>query len=214
MRYFLAIFFLCLPFVGKSQNDKDTTLYANRPLPELIVFSDKSEYKLLYARARFYVEKMYPYALMIKDLNNKFDRDLASMTSKSEKKKYIKNAKRFLELEFDAMVRDMTHNEGRYLCKLVHRETTLTTYDIIKKYNGDFSAITWQTLSRAGGANLKYTFDTKRKEDYMMEIVIADVQAGKVKLDKIKAQTEVGALMISKRELRKKKRERRREKND
>jgi hypothetical protein len=212
MRNFLAICFLCLSFLGKSQSEVDTTLYVNRALPEVIVFDDKDDFALMYARAKYYVAKMYPYALLVKDLNNKFESDLAKISSNSEKKKYIKNAKRFLELEFDAIVRDMSHNEGRYLCKLVHRETDMTTYEIIQKYNGDFSAFTWQTLSRIGGANLKYKYNTKRKEDYLIELVISEVRSGKLQLNKIKAQTEVGKMTLSKRELRQKKREIRKEK--
>ncbi|MFP5470863.1 MAG: DUF4294 domain-containing protein [Bacteroidia bacterium] len=206
-RLLLVISLFSISHFGFSQKEEDTALYADILLPELIVFDDKDEFKWMYAKAKYYVAKMYPYALLVKDLNAQFESDLAKITSKKEKKRYIKNAKQSLELEFDAIVRDMSHNEGRFLCKLIHRETKKTTYEIIQEYNGDFSAITWQTISRVGGANLKYKYDTKTKEDYVTELVLREVREGKIQLAKIEAQTDIGKLLLTKRELKTKKKE-------
>lgn len=207
MKYLLIISFLFFGLCSFSQVDEDTTLYADILLPEVIVFEDEGEFKTLYAKAKYYVAKMYPYALLVKDLNAQFEADLAKITSKKEKKKYVKNAKESLRLEFEAIVRDMSHNQGRFLCKLIHRETEMTTYEIIQKYNGDLSAFSWQTISRVGGANLKYKYDTKTKEDYVTELVLREVREGKLQLAKIEAQTDIGKLLLTKREIRTKKKE-------
>ena len=209
MRLLISISFLFITSFAFSQTEEeqDTSLYAHKVLREVIVFDDRKEYRLMYALAKYYVPKVYPYALLIKDLNAKFNRDLAQIESKREQKKYIKLAKKSLKLEFDHIVRNMSENEGKYLCKLVHRETGLTVYDIIQKYNGDFSAFTWQALSKIGGADLKYDYDLSTKEDYVTEIIVGKVRTGEIALKPIEATSDLGELLLTKRELRKKKRE-------
>jgi len=106
----------------------------------------------------------------------------------------------------------MSENEGKFLVKLVHRETGQTVFSILKKYKGDFSASTWQAISRVGGANLKLKYNLKTKEDYVTEIVLAEVRSGKLKLNKIEGETDLGKMLISKREKRKKARQEKRNK--
>lgn len=209
-RMFFIPIFIFISFFASAQ-EEDTVLYAHKDLREAIVFSDKREYQRLYNRAVHYVKQVYPYALLVRDLNSKFDKDLAEIKSKSQRKKYIKKANKSLKAEFDGVIRNMSENEGRYLVKLIHRETGWTTFGIIKKFKGNFTAKTWQTLSRMGGANLKLKYDLSTKEDYVTEIVLSEVRSGKLKLIDIEAETEVGKMLVSKREKRRKKREAKRE---
>lgn len=203
--------FLCSSFSLLAQIDEEddtTAYYASEIMREVRIFGERDEYRSLYHRARHYAPKMYPYALLIKDLNNLFDKDLANLKSNSEKKKYIKNANKVLKNEFTAMVKEMSESEGEFLCKLVHRETGLTVYDIIKKFKGEFTASTWQAISRAGGANLKYKYDVNTNQDYVTEDVVAEIRAGKIELAEIIAVTDIGKQLVSKRV---KRRERRKE---
>lgn len=207
MRWLIIPIFFVFPFFALAQTEQDTVLYAVKDLPQVIVFDDKKEYWKYYYKAKHYVARVYPYALLVKDLNAKFNRDLASVESKSIRKKYIKKANKALKAEFDGVIRNMSENEGRYLVKLIHRETGLSAYGIIKKFKGNFSASTWQTLSKMGGANLKLKYDLNTKEDYVTEIVLSEVRSGKIKLDKIEGETELGKMLVSKREKRRKARE-------
>lgn len=185
----------------------DTVLYAQKDLREVIVFEDQKEYQRLYRRAKHYVSKVYPYALLVKDLNVKFNRELIDITNKKQRKKYVKQANKALKAEFDGVIRNMSESEGRYLVKLIHRETGLTTFGIIKKFKGDFSASTWQTISKLGGANLKLKYDLSTEEDYVTEIVLSEVRSGKIKLREIEGETDMGKMLVSKREKRRKARE-------
>lgn len=193
-----------------AQQEEDTLLYAQKDLREVIVFEDKKEYRNLYFRSVVYVKRVYPYALLVKDLNAKFNRDLADVKNKSQRKKYIKAANKSLKAEFDGVIRNMSENEGRYLVKLIYRETGLTAFGIIKKFKGDFTASTWQTLSKMGGANLKFKYNLKTKEDYVTEIVLAEVREGKIQLNEIEGETDLGKMLVSKREKRRKKRQEKR----
>ncbi len=105
--FFIPIFVLS-SFFAQAQVESDTVLYAQKDLREVIVFDDKKEYRLMYGRAKHYVAKVYPYALLVKDLNAKFNQDLAKITKESDRKKYIKKANKALKAEFDGVIRNMS----------------------------------------------------------------------------------------------------------
>ena len=57
--------------------------------------------------------------------------------------------------EYEDKLKKLTINEGKILVKLIHRETDITPYKIVKSYRGRFNAFFWQTMARIWDNNLK-----------------------------------------------------------
>ena len=64
-------------------------------------------------------------------------------------------------------------SEGKILVKLIYRETSLTTYYIVKSYRGRFNAFFWQTMAKLWNNDLKTIYDPSAvREDYLIENII------------------------------------------
>ena len=116
-------------------------------------------------------KKVYPYALKTRELLENLNKQLATMTNESDKKKLIKETEQTLFKEYEAAVRTMTTSQGRLLLKLIARETNKTGYDIIKDYKGGFSASFWYGVGKLFGTDLKSEFH-KEQEDSTIENII------------------------------------------
>ncbi|HTL83028.1 MAG TPA: DUF4294 domain-containing protein [Bacteroidia bacterium] len=105
------------------------------------------------------VKKAYPYAVMAKMKLQEMDAQLALLTSESDRKDFEKKCQDELVAQFESDMRNMTSAQATILFKLMDRETSLTTYDIIKDYRGGLQAFMWQGVAVLFGNNLKYEYD-------------------------------------------------------
>jgi len=128
------------------------------------------------------VKRMYPFANHAVELLSDIDEDPKDETVSRSSKRSARKANKKLKEEFRQTILDMSESDGKVLVKLIHRETGMTAYEIIRKYRGKTKAIYWQALSKLGGADLKQTFNPK--EDLSLNRVMIDVDSGKLKVPK------------------------------
>lgn len=153
-------------------------------LQDITITASDSVYRAKYRRYVNYVRRTYPFAMLAKELVRQYELDLAKKESRRESKKYINHEFEALKDKFTDGISIMTVNEGKVLCKLIHRETGMTAYDIAYKYLGTARALMWQGISRTGGADLKLMFSPDQGDDRILETVIKKVEAGEIKVDK------------------------------
>ncbi len=79
--------------------------------------------------------------------------------------------------KFAPELKRLTIIQGRILIKLIDRETGNTTYELIKKLRGSFSAFMWQSIARLLGDNLKAEYNAK-EDDKMIEDIIIRIENG------------------------------------
>ena len=80
---------------------------------------------------------------------------------------------KWLKESYSDRLKKLTKSEGRILVKLIHRETNITTYDIVKSYRGRFNAFFWQSMARIWDNDLKTKYDPVNvKEDEFIEHII------------------------------------------
>lgn len=170
-----------------AQNQKDTI--KGYLLEDVVITADNSEYLSNLASARYFIARVYPYARQAADLIESYDEKLATLEKEREKRKFIRQANKELREEFGDEIRDMSITRGRYLVKLIHRETGKTAYSIIKEYKNGVSALSWQTLGALGGANLKIEYDPEG-EDWIVEQVMKEIEDGTLKIVERPAKTE------------------------
>ena len=133
---------------------------------------DQQRYDKLYRNVRI----AYPYAKeagrRIKEVNQK----VALLPQNSPlRKQYLKEYEDYLKTEFSDDLRQMTVSQGRILIKLIDRETSTTSYQVIKEFRGGFSATVWQSLALVFGTNLKADYDPQKDAD--IEAIINQLEA-------------------------------------
>lgn len=142
-------------------------------------FKNNSE-KRRYDKLTYNVKIVYPYAILIGQFYAEIENDLKNIPNESDQKKYIKMKEKQLRIKYEADLIDLTYTQGRLLIKLVDRETTHTTYEVIKEFKGDMNAIFWQSLARIFGTSLKQDYNAQ-EEDRMIEEIIAKIENGQIK---------------------------------
>lgn len=136
-----------------------------------------------YNRQLRLLKRTYPMALKAKALIDEYEADLAALEKKRQKKKYGKEAHADLKDEFIFNIRDLFNTEGDLLMKLVHRETGMTVNEIIKKYRGGIQNSFYTGMAKLWGQNLNAKYDATG-EDWITEVVIQDIESGRISFDK------------------------------
>lgn len=117
--------------------------------------------------------KVYPYAKMAADRLDSLNTRLASLTKRREKKRYTKLIQKYIEGEFSDELKKLTRTEGQILVKLIHRQTGMTTFDLVKELRNGWRAFWYNTTASMFDISLKKRFDPyNNKEDYLIEDIL------------------------------------------
>jgi hypothetical protein len=131
--------------------------------------------KQAYNRLRNAVYVTYPYARRAGIVMNDINEKLLGITGKAARKKYINSREKELKKEFTKPLTDLSVYQGKVLMKLINRETGNNCYEIIKEYQGGFTARVYQTVAFFFNSNLKQPYDAKN-DDIVIEKLVLEVQ--------------------------------------
>src|SRR5512133_1383519 len=152
----------------------DTILMSS--IPEVyIVRTKKFKNKREEARYRKLVrdlKKVYPYARLARKKLEELNRQYLAMTSEREKNQFTKKVEAQLVSDYEDELKKLTITQGRFLLKLIDRETGETSYYLIKELRGAFQAAFWQTVARIFGSNLKMNYDPNGADREIESIMI------------------------------------------
>jgi hypothetical protein len=158
---------------GKFVNG-DTVLISS--IKEVIImpkkeFTSKGDYRR-YQKLVRNVKRVYPYAKMAGQKYQVVEQHLLTLETDKERKIYLKSVEKELVNEYEDDLSQLTITQGRILLKLIDREIGETSYELLKDFRGNFSAIFWQTLAKIFGHNLKSEFDPQGEDKTLNEILI------------------------------------------
>lgn len=129
-----------------------------------------------WTRLRNAVYVTYPFARIAGGTINDINKILANVTSKKERKTYIKTREKELKKEFSDPLSNLSVYQGKILMKLINRQTGNDCYDIIKEYKGGLNARLYQTVAWFVGGNLKQSWDIKEnKVDRQIENIVKEI---------------------------------------
>ena len=129
--------------------------------------------RLKYYRLRKKVHKVYPYAQKAKKQLQEIEEDFIYTESKRQKRRISKLHDRWIREHFSEELKQLKRSEGRILIKLIHYETGMSSYELIKKYRSDFKAMLWQRLAKFYDGDLKTTYQPdKMLEDSWIEHIL------------------------------------------
>ena len=175
-------------YVPAQVIDGDTIItYTLRPMivSDKLAFKNKKRYKS-YWKLRKKVVAVYPYAQKAKQLLYTYNVELGKIKSKHKRRVYLKKAEAELKKQFEDDIRNMTLSEGMILIKLIDRETSHTSYQLIKDLRGSVSAFFWQNIGRLFSVNLKAEYDpVNNKQDQLIELIVQQIESGYIPVKKI-----------------------------
>jgi hypothetical protein len=130
-----------------------------------------------YQRLVFNVRKVYPYARLAGIKLREYSEELEKMESDAQRRRAVRQIENEIREEFEGDLMKLTRTQGMILIKLIDRETTHTSYDLLRDFRGMVSAVFWQSLGRIFGYNLKTGYDPGG-EDYLIEEIVLMIEAG------------------------------------
>jgi hypothetical protein len=125
-----------------------------------------------YRRLIYNVKVVYPYAKLAGQKFVEINRHLSLLKTNKERKEYIKNVEDQILKEYEADLKNLTITQGRILIKLIDRETSQTSFEVVKDLRGSFQATFWQAIARLFGSNLKTEFDPQGEDKILDEIMV------------------------------------------
>jgi hypothetical protein len=129
-----------------------------------------------YNRLRNAVYVTYPFARTAGATLNDVKAHLEGVTSKSDRKAYIKSREKELKQQFTDPLSNLSVYQGKVLMKLINRQTGNDCYEIIKEYKGGLSARMYQTVAFFFGSSLKQPYDIEGDAtDRQIEAIVKEI---------------------------------------
>ena len=112
-----------------------------------------------YQKLKRKVIKLYPYALLAKQIYEETNANMNSLESNKEKRKFKKQKEQELRDRFENEIKALYTTDGPVLVKLIHRETSKTTYELLRESKSWVNCIIYQMAAKNNGYSLKETYD-------------------------------------------------------
>ncbi|TRX21512.1 DUF4294 domain-containing protein [Flavobacterium franklandianum] len=161
--------------IGYVIKENDTIFKDTIQLDEIVIFKgtidveSKKQFELLKKR----VYRTYPYAKLASERLTALNRGMASLKTNKEKKKYFKIVEDYLNNEFEAQLKKLSRKQGQILIKLIHRQTGVTTFELVKSLKSGWTAFWSNTTAKMFDLNLKTQYSPYEvNEDYLIETIL------------------------------------------
>jgi hypothetical protein len=182
------LFFILISFASQAQvtpkenkemgyilTENDSILNDTIQLPEIIISKEKldpeAQKQFLILQNRVY--KTYPYAKLASDRLTGLNNGMARLKTNREKKKYFKIVEDYLNNEFEDRLKKLSRKQGQILVKLIHRQTGITTYELIRTLKSGFKAFVSNTTANLFDISLKTEYKPYDvNEDYLIETIL------------------------------------------
>jgi hypothetical protein len=158
-----------------AETEFDTIFRDTIVLEEIVISKVKldaesiKQFTLL--RNRVYVT--YPYAKLASERLTALNRGMNSLKTNKDKKKYFKIIEDYLSNEFEEKLKKLSRKQGQILVKLIHRQTGITTYDLVKSLKSGWKAFWSNTTAKMFDLNLKMEYQPyQSNEDYLIETIL------------------------------------------
>ncbi|MDT0553780.1 DUF4294 domain-containing protein [Urechidicola vernalis] len=192
MRKLVSLFFVLIGVFGFSQTEKKIKKDSSYIYKDYIIFEgdtvvieldevavlNKVKFKNDYDKRYYYwfrkkTIKAYPFAKLAAERLTTLNERLDNIDSKRKKKLYTKRVQKYMEEEFTEQLKKLTRTEGRILIKLIHRQTGVTTFDLIKEIRSGWKAFWYHKTASLFKLSLKLEYNPELiDEDFMIEDIL------------------------------------------
>jgi len=161
--------------MGYELSDSDDVVNDTIMLEEIVVSKvkldpdAKKEFLILQNR----VYRTYPYAKLASERLTNLNKGMARLTTNKEKKKYFKIVEDYLNNEFEAKLKKLSRKQGQILVKLIHRQTGITTYELVRTLKSGWKAFWSNNAANLFNISLKEEYAPyKVNEDFLIETIL------------------------------------------
>ena len=150
------------------------TLYVYKPL----VFKNKKQQQE-YNRLVRNVKKTLPIAKEVNRAIIETYEFLQTLPDEKAREKHLSMVEKSVKEQYTPRMKQLTLSQGKLLIKLVNRETSSSSYELVKAFLGPFKAGFYQAFAAIFGASLKKEYHPE-DEDAMIERIIILVENGQL----------------------------------
>ena len=138
----------------------DTIINSSIQLKEVVLFEplrfNNYQEAKRYVILRERTFKVYPYAKIAADRLSVLTGRLEQIKSKRKRKVYLRRMEDFIYDEFEKELKKLSRSQGRILIKLVHRQTGITIYELIKELRTGLKALFYQRIRKGSKYEISF----------------------------------------------------------
>ena len=167
--------------VGKVLQGSDSIQYVQvnnvyvYPQP---VFKDAKQ-RMAYNRLVYNVKKVLPIAKEVRKIIIETGEYLETLPNKKAKDAHMKLVEKGIKEEYTPRMKKLTYAQGKLCIKLVYRECSSSSYQLIQAFLGPVKAGFYQAFAWAFGASLTKKYDPNGV-DRLTERVVRQVESGQI----------------------------------
>lgn len=127
------------------------------------------------------VKKVYPYAKLAGAKMREYDSILAHVDSEWDRNMLMRQAEKEITDQYTEELKHLTISQGIILVRLIDRETSRTSYQVVQELRGKVRAFFYQGFARLWGYNLKSEYDPHNNpEDDDIETIMTLLERGAI----------------------------------
>lgn len=160
---------------GEAQAPRDTlqlivlqNYYSPPSKPENMDSAAQRAWDLMVWR----VDKVWPEVQKFLVRLDQLEKQVATLDKKGKQRKAVNQEIQYLKDEFADKLKDYSRQQGEVIINLIHRQTGMTAYDLIKEHKNGFLATSYQVAAKVNGMDLKDTWDPNSEEDKLLARVL------------------------------------------
>lgn len=164
--------------IEKQLEIKDTMAQVSYQLEEVLVTNKAYNFKSEDERKQFMllqrrVMRTYPYAKVAAERLTALNNGMSLLKSERDKKKYFKIVENYLTNEFEGQLKKLSRKDGQILVKLIHRQTGVTTFQLIHDLKSGWKAFWANNTAHLFDIDLKMKYEPAVvAEDYLIESIL------------------------------------------
>ena len=152
-------------------------------MPTLYVYKDlyfkNKKQQQEYNRLVRNVKKTLPIAKEVNRAIIETYEFLQTLPDEKAREKHLSMVEKSVKEQYTPRMKQLTLSQGKLLIKLVNRETSSSSYELVKAFLGSFKAGFYQAFAAIFGASLKKEYHPE-DEDAMIERIIILVENGQL----------------------------------
>lgn len=150
------------------------TVYVFKPLK----FKNKKEERA-YNRLVHNVKKTLPIAKEVNRAIIETYEYLLTLPDEKAREKHLQMVEKGVKEQYTPRLKKLTFSQGKLLIKLINRETSSSSYELVKAFLGPFKAGFYQAFAAIFGASLKKEYHPEG-EDILIEQIVILVENGQL----------------------------------
>ena len=104
---------------------------------------------------------------------------LLTLPDEKAREKHLQIVEKGVKEQYTPRLKKLTFSQGKLLIKLINRETSSSSYELVKAFLGPFKAGFYQAFAAIFGASLKKEYHPEG-EDILIEQIIILVENGQL----------------------------------